>query len=74
MALDVHVGVLSVQKGAATRVPVAEYKAWVAQLIKDKGLKVQTKRVGQQQQPAGAGLATPIQFGNKGIMHGHNDD
>ena len=48
-----------VEKGVAARVPVAEFRAWVAQLIEDKGLKVATGRAGQQQrQPAGEG-ATP---------------
>ena len=47
------------EKGAAARVPVAEYRAWVAQLIEDNGLKVATGRAGQQQrQPAGEG-STP---------------
>ena len=48
-----------VEMGAAARVPVAEFRAWVAQLIEDNGLKVATGRAGQQQrQPAGEG-ATP---------------
>ena len=34
-----------VQKGAAARVPVAEYRAFVAQLIEDNGLEVETARV-----------------------------
>ena len=38
----------SVQKGAAARVPVGEYKAWVAQLIEDNGLEVKTEKGGQQ--------------------------
>ena len=55
-----------VQKGAAARVPVAEYKAWVAQLIEDNGINVQTERGGQQRRqlagegsvPRSLGLAT----------------
>ena len=47
----------SVQKGAAARVPVGEYKAWVAQLIEDNGLEVKTEKGGQQRrQLAGEGM------------------
>ena len=50
-----------VEKGVAARVPVAEFRAWVAQLIEDSELKVATGRAGQQQrQPTGEGTTPRI--------------
>ena len=48
-----------VEKGVAARVPVAEFRAWVAQLIEDKGLKVATGRAGQQQRQSAGEETTP---------------
>ena len=51
----------SVEKGAAARVPLAEFRAWVAQLIEDTELTMATGRAGQQQrQPTGEGTTPRI--------------
>ena len=53
----------SVQKGAAARVPVGEYKAWVAQLIEDNGLEVKTEKGGQQRRQLEGGGTVPRSLG-----------
>jgi hypothetical protein len=53
----------SVQKGAAARVPVGEYKAWVAQLIEDNGLEVKPEKGGQQRRQLEGGGTVPRSLG-----------
>ena len=53
--------ITKVEKGVAARVPVAEFRAWVAKLIEDNDLKVATGRAGQQErQPTGEGTTPRI--------------